>query len=142
MGVLQTFTKPLDEMKASINVSIQQSIDRNKKVLIDQQTDGQMNKGKDSNIKVGQSDIHGVTKIPAKYHMPAFEAGEALGALEKLKDKPFSITCSFHHPHPPYLATEEYIKMYPPEKMVPPVSIDDDMADSPYRNMKKNTRKD
>ena len=99
-------------------------------------------KGKDSNIKVGQSDIHGVTTIPSKYHMPAFEAGEALHALEKLKDTPFSITCSFHHPHPPYLATEKYIKMYPPEKMVPPPSIDDDMTDSPYLNMKKNTRKD
>jgi len=89
-------------------------------------------KGKDPNIKVGQSDIHGVTKIPAQFHMPAFEAGEAIHAIERLKDKPFSITCSFHHPHPPYLATEEYIKMYPAEKMVPPVSIDDDMADSPY----------
>jgi len=96
-------------------------------------------KGENSNIKVGQSDIHGVTTIPAQYYMPAFEAGEAIHALEKLKDKPFSITCSFHHPHPPYLATEKYIRMYPPEKMVPPVSIDDDMADSPYRNMKKNT---
>jgi arylsulfatase A-like enzyme len=96
-------------------------------------------KGEDSNIKVGQSDIHGVTTIPAQYHMPAFEAGEAIHALEKLTDKPFSITCSFHHPHPPYLATEKYIKMYPPEKMVPPASIDDDMADSPYLNMKKGT---
>jgi len=99
-------------------------------------------KGKNSDIRVGQSDIHGVTQIPAKYHMPAFEAGEALHALEKLKDKPFSITCSFHHPHPPYLATEEYIKMYPAEKMVPPINISDDMMDSPYINMKKNTRKD
>lgn len=96
-------------------------------------------KGKDSNIKVGQSDIHGITKIPAQYHMPAFEAGEAIHALEKLKDKPFSITCSFHHPHPPYLATEKYIKMYPPEKMVPPININDGMADSPYINMKKRT---
>lgn len=99
-------------------------------------------KGEASNIKVGQGDIHGVTMIPAKYHMPAFEAGEAIHAIEKLKDKPFSITCSFHHPHPPYLATEQYIKMYPAQKMVPPVSIDDGMADSPYRNMKNNTRKD
>jgi hypothetical protein len=49
MGVVQTFIKRLDEMKASINVSIKQSIDSNKKVLIDQQTEGQMNKGKDSN---------------------------------------------------------------------------------------------
>jgi len=99
-------------------------------------------KGKNSDIRVGQSDIHGVTQIPAKYHMPAFEAGEALHALEKLKDKPFSITCSFHHPHPPYLATEEYIKFYPADKMVPPANISDDMADSPYINMKKRTRKD
>lgn len=99
-------------------------------------------KGEDYKIRVGQADIHGVTQIPAQYHMPAFEAGEALQALERLKDKPFSITCSFHHPHPPYLATEEYIKMYPPEKMVPPVNIDDPMIDSPYLGMKKNTRKD
>ena len=98
-------------------------------------------KGKDSNIKVGQSDIHGVTTIPAEYHISAFEAGETIQAMENLKDKPFSITCSFHHPHPPYLAAEKYIKMYPPEKMVPPVSIDDDMADSPYLNMKKGTGK-
>jgi arylsulfatase A-like enzyme len=29
--------------------------------------------------------------------------------------------------------------MYPPEKMVPPVSIDDNMADSPYLGVKKGT---
>lgn len=95
--------------------------------------------GKDSDINVGQSDIHGVTRIPARYHLPAFQAGETIRAMQKLKDQPFSITCSFHHPHPPYLATKEYIGMYPPQTMVPPASIDDEMADSPYRNMKKNT---
>jgi len=97
------------------------------------------NKGMDSNIHVGESDIHGVTTIPAQYYTSAFEAGETIQALEILKDKPFSLTCSFHHPHPPYLPAEKYIKMYPPEKMVPPVSIDDDMADSPYLNTKKKT---
>ena len=97
------------------------------------------NRGLESDIKVGQSDIHGVTTIPAEYHIPAFEAGKTIQALERLKDKPFSITCSFHHPHPPYLASEKYIEMYPPEKMVPPVSIDDDMADSPYLRAKKGT---
>jgi arylsulfatase A-like enzyme len=97
------------------------------------------NKWLESDIKVGQSDIHGITTIPAAYHISAFEAGKTIQALEKLKDKPFSITCSFHHPHPPYLAAEKYIKMYPPEKMVPPVSINDDMADSPYLKVKKGT---
>jgi len=98
-------------------------------------------KGLASDIKVGQSDIHGITTIPAKYHISAFEAGKTIQALERLKDKPFSITCSFHHPHPPYLAAEKYARLYLPEKMVPPVSIDDDMADSPYLNVKKGTDK-
>ena len=97
------------------------------------------NKGLESDIKVGQSDIHGITIIPAEYHISAFEAGTTLLALERLKDKPFSITCSFHHPHPPYLAAEKYGHMYPLEDMVPPVSIDDDMADSPYLKVKKGT---
>jgi len=96
-------------------------------------------KGEDTDIKVGQSDIHGTTTIPAKYHIPAFEGGKTLDALDRLKDGPFSLTCSFHHPHPPYVAAQEYIKMYPAREMVPPHSIDDDMADSPYRNMKKNS---
>jgi arylsulfatase A-like enzyme len=97
------------------------------------------NKGLESDIKVGQSDIHGITTIPAAYHISAFEASKTIQALERLKDKSFSITCSFHHPHPPYLAAEKYIKMYPPEKMVPPVSINDDMADSPYLKVKRGT---
>jgi len=95
------------------------------------------NKGLESDIKVGQSDIHGITTIPAAYHISAFEAGKTIQALERLKDKAFSITCSFHHPHPPYLAAEKYSHMYPPEKMIPPVSIDDDMVNSPYLKVKR-----
>ena len=95
--------------------------------------------GKATDIKVGQSDIHGMTTIPVEYHISAFEAGKTIAALERLKDSTFSITCSFHHPHPPYLASEKYIKMYLPEDMIAPESIDDDMADSPYWRTKKRT---
>ena len=95
--------------------------------------------GKDTNIKVGQSDIHGVTSIPAKYHVSAFEAEKTIEALEKLKDKTFSLTVSFHHPHPPYLASKEYMKMYPPKDMITPVSINDDMKNSPYLKTKNRT---
>jgi len=49
MGVVETFIKRLEEMKASINVSIKESIETNKNILIDQQTEQQMNKGKDAN---------------------------------------------------------------------------------------------
>jgi len=96
-------------------------------------------RGQATDIKVGQSDIHGVTTIPAEYHIPAFEGGKTIDALERIKDGPFSLTCSFHHPHPPYLAAEEYAKMYPAHKMIPPASIDDDMADSPYLKAKQRT---
>ncbi len=95
--------------------------------------------GKDYDIRVGQSDIHGVITIPAEYHISAFEGGKTIKALEKLKDKTFSLTCSFHHPHPPYLAAEKYIKMYPPEEMVLPENIGDDMATSAYLRTKKRT---
>lgn len=95
--------------------------------------------GKPTDIKVGQSDIHGVTSIPADYHISVFEAEQTIEAIERLKDKPFSISVSFHHPHPPYLASEKYIKMYPPEEMVAPESIGDDMADSPYFKSKQQT---
>ncbi|MEN8882502.1 MAG: sulfatase-like hydrolase/transferase [Polaribacter sp.] len=96
--------------------------------------------GKDYNIKVGQSSIHGVTTIPPEYHVSAFEAGETIEALERLKDKTFSITCSFHHPHPPYLASKEYSEMFPAKEMTPPESISDDMLNSPYFKTKKRTR--
>jgi len=93
--------------------------------------------GLDTNIKVGQSDIHGVTTIPAKYHVASFEAAGTLAAIEKLKHQPFSITVSFHHPHPPYLASKEYVEMYPPKEMVVPGNINDDMKTSPYSKPKK-----
>lgn len=95
--------------------------------------------GKDADINVGQSDIHGVTTIPAEHYISAFEGGKTIKALEKLKDKTFSLTCSFHHPHPPYLASEKYIKMFPPEKMIPPANIKDDMKNSTYLRTKNGT---
>lgn len=95
--------------------------------------------GKDYNIKVGQSDIHGVISIPAEYHISAFEGGKTLKALETLKDKTFSLTCSFHHPHPPYLAAKKYSKMFPPEQMILPENIGDNMEKSAYVRTKKRT---
>ncbi len=94
-------------------------------------------RGEDTSEKPGQSDIHGVTSIPAEYHISAHEAGETLEALERLKDSTFSITCSFHHPHPPFLAAETYMNMFPPDSMIIPESINDDMLNAPYLAIKK-----
>jgi arylsulfatase A-like enzyme len=87
---------------------------------------------KASKEKFSQSVMHGKLEIPKQHTLTAFQAKETIEAIERLKDKPFSITCSFHFPHPPILPPEPYYSMYPAEDMVPPVSITDDMANSPY----------
>ncbi len=87
------------------------------------------------NKQFPQCDMHGVLQIPAEYTLTAFQARETIAALERLKDKAFSITCSFHFPHAPMLPPEPYYSMYPPEEMIPPVSISDHMENSPYRSV-------
>jgi len=96
-------------------------------------------KGEETEVRVGQSDIHGVTSIPTEYHISAFDGSKTIEALERLKDSTFSITCSFHHPHPPYLGAKSYVELFPPEDMPVPESIHDDMANSPYLRNKKRT---
>jgi len=86
---------------------------------------------------LSQSDIHGVTIIPPEFHLPAWESSHVIEALERLKDSTFSLTCSFHHPHPPFVATETYIDMFPPEDMPVPESINDIHTYSPYSREKE-----
>ncbi|MEX2371067.1 MAG: sulfatase-like hydrolase/transferase [Bacteroidales bacterium] len=80
-----------------------------------------------------QPDLHGRLMIPAEHSLTAFQAKETIDALERLKDSVFSITCSFHFPHAPILPTDPYYNMYPADDMIPPVSIGDDMENSPYK---------
>ncbi|MCK5565608.1 MAG: sulfatase-like hydrolase/transferase [Planctomycetes bacterium] len=88
---------------------------------------------KAANKKVVQPDQHGELLMDKENTLTAFQAKQTIEAIERLKDKPFSITCSFHFPHSPILPTEPYYSMYPAKNMKPPVSIDDDMANSPYQ---------
>jgi arylsulfatase A-like enzyme len=96
-------------------------------------------RGEDVEIRVGQSDIHGVISIPTEYHISAFDGAKTIEALKRLKDSTFSITCSFHHPHPPYLGAKSYVELYPPGDMPVPESINDDMSGSPYLRNKLRT---
>ena len=86
------------------------------------------------NKKHIQPDQHGELQMDKEHTLTAFQAKETIDALERLKDKTFSITCSFHFPHSPMLPAEPYYSMYPPEEMEVPVSISDDMQNSPYKN--------
>ena len=87
-----------------------------------------------------QPDAHGKLPISAEHSYTAFQARKAIEALKRAGNsgKPFSVTCSFHFPHSPILATEPYYSMYNPADMPIPASINDDMKDSPY--LKENGR--
>jgi arylsulfatase A-like enzyme len=80
-----------------------------------------------------QCDSHGALQLPKELSITASQAKQTIEAIERLKDTTFSITCSFHFPHAPMLPTEPYYSMYPAKDMVPPVSLSDDMLNSPYR---------
>jgi len=88
---------------------------------------------KAANKKPVQPDQHGELLMGKENTLTAFQAKQTIEAIERLKDKPFSITCSFHFPHSPMLPTEPYYSMYPAKDMTPPVSISDDMSNSPYQ---------
>ena len=80
-----------------------------------------------------QPDLHGELLIPAENSFTAFYAKLTIEALERNKNNPFSITCSFHFPHAPMLPVKPYSEMYPVKNMPAPESISDPMLNSPYR---------
>jgi len=81
-----------------------------------------------------QPDQHGVLALDTAHTITAVQAKQTIASLNRLKDKPFVITCSFHCPHAPMLPSEPYAGMYDPEKMPVPFSINDDMENSPYKS--------
>lgn len=83
--------------------------------------------------KLGQDDVHGVLDLPAEYTITAVQAKETIDALERLHDKKFVISCSFHCPHVPITPSEPYASMYKASEMKAPASISDNRKNSPYR---------
>jgi len=79
-----------------------------------------------------QAGSYGCLDVHAAHTRTAFVAGEVIAALERVKDKPFSLTCSFGPPHPPMILPKPYYGMFPAGEIAPPESIDDPMANSPY----------
>jgi len=79
-----------------------------------------------------QAGSYGRLDIPAEYTRTAFVAREVLDVLDRVKDRPFSLTCSFGPPHPPMVLPRPYYGMYPADEIPAPASIDDPMDNSPY----------
>lgn len=84
--------------------------------------------------KFSQPNFHGKSSIPQDQTITAFYAKKTIDAIERLKNKPFSITASFHFPHAPMIPSPPYYGMYPAKDMKAPISIHDDMTNSPYSN--------
>ncbi len=89
---------------------------------------------KANDLKPVQPDQHGKLRMDKEHTLTAFQAKQTLEAIERLKDTTFSITLSLHYPHSPITPAEPYYSMYPPEEMIPPVSIADRMQNSPYQS--------
>jgi arylsulfatase A-like enzyme len=85
------------------------------------------------NLKAGQYTQFGRIDLPPRISYVAYTAEETMKALDRLKDGPFTLTCSFDPPHPPMVVQEPYYSMYPPETIPVPENIDDPMTDSPYK---------
>jgi arylsulfatase A-like enzyme len=87
----------------------------------------------DMSEKRSQADVHGVLDLAAEYTITAIQGQQTLQALDRLKDKKFMLTASFHCPHVPITPSEPYASMYKPEDMVPYLSITDKRSNSPYQ---------
>ncbi|WP_010136341.1 sulfatase-like hydrolase/transferase [Ochrovirga pacifica] len=87
-----------------------------------------------SDNKQSQPNYHGKSLIPKEHTLTAYQAKQTINAIERLKDKPFNITVSFHFPHAPMIVSEPYYSKYPAKDMEPPVSINDSMKNNPYSN--------
>ncbi len=83
--------------------------------------------------KAAQVSQYGRIDLPPRISYTAFTADETLQALDRLKDGPFTLTCSFDPPHPPMVVQEPYFSMYPPESIPVPGNINDPMTGSPYQ---------
>ncbi len=84
-------------------------------------------------IEPPENEVYGRLDLPSEFGRTAFAVKEAMQALEQIKDRPFSLTCSIDPPHPPFLVSEPYHSMYPPETLSLPLSMGDSMGNSPYR---------
>lgn len=92
-------------------------------------------------LKHSQPDQHGELLLDKQHTMTAFQARQTIKAIERLKDKTFSITCSFHFPHAPMTVPEPYYSMYPVDEMPLPASLNDPMENSPYANANGRTKR-
>jgi len=81
-----------------------------------------------------QQEVIGVVDVPVEYTHGAHPVNLCLKALEQMKDRPFSLTCSIGPPHPPFLAIEQFAKQFDFDKMPVPANVNYDRRWAPYQD--------
>jgi arylsulfatase A-like enzyme len=74
-----------------------------------------------------------VLDLPVEYTITAVQGKATIDAINRLKDKKFIITSSFHCPHVPITPSEPYASIYDRNNMPTPASINDKKSNSPYK---------
>ncbi|MCX6309244.1 MAG: sulfatase-like hydrolase/transferase [Bacteroidia bacterium] len=88
---------------------------------------------KSTDTRNSQQNNFGLFQTKGDASLAAFEGYEALVALKAMKpNTPFSLTCSFGPPHPPFIVPKQYADLYNMETLSVPLSISDDLANAPY----------
>jgi arylsulfatase A-like enzyme len=86
-----------------------------------------------ANLESNQATTYGcLVDVPAEFTLTAWSVKEGLEALDRLKDKPFTLTVSIGPPHPPMVLPKPWFGMYPAPAMPVPASIGDRRTNSPY----------
>lgn len=75
---------------------------------------------------------YGIDESPADQTYSAFVANETIAALERNRDKPFSITAAFLSPHHPMTVTRSFAEQVDPSKMQMPTTLRDQRLNTPY----------
>jgi arylsulfatase A-like enzyme len=86
-----------------------------------------------ADLSSNQATTYGrLVDVPAEHTLTAWSVKEGLEALDRLKDKPFTLTVSIGPPHPPMVLPKPWFGMYPAAAMPVPASIGDRRTNSPY----------
>jgi arylsulfatase A-like enzyme len=75
---------------------------------------------------------YGRDTMPPEMSLSAMTANESIKALTRLKDGPFSITCSFLFPHDPVIVPRPFCDMVPESDMIASATLDDRRNNTQY----------
>ncbi len=96
---------------------------------------------KDPNAPSSQGEVYGWLQVPKEHTHAAYTVDETIGALNRVSNGPFSLTCSIGPPHPPFMNVSPYWGMYPAKDIPLPPNFRHDMTRSPYRERQPRMQK-